>query len=115
MAIKDQFILHVLVSPIEIWEILTGWNQGVRHTRQKLGIGSTGNAGAGNPAINALWCAVGAKVGNNSIGEAKKDLSSRGISTEIPAPTYGYMWRDEFYVGTIDGDLANEWVMFSHR
>ena len=24
MMMKDQFILHVLVSPIEIWEILTG-------------------------------------------------------------------------------------------
>ena len=28
MATKDQFILHVLVSPIEIWEVLTEWNQG---------------------------------------------------------------------------------------
>ena len=34
---------------------------------------------------------------------------------EIPAPTYGYMRRDEFYVGTIDGKFANEWVMFPLR
>ena len=112
VVIKDQFILHVLVSPIEICEILMEWNHGLRLPRQKLRIGSAGNAGAGNPAINALWDVIAEKVGNNSIGEVKKDLASRGIVTEIPAPTYGYMRRDEFYVGTINGDLANEWVMF---
>ena len=54
MAIKDQFILNALVGQIEIWEIVMEWNQGVISTRKKLGIGSAGDAGAGNPAINAL-------------------------------------------------------------
>ena len=58
---------------------------------------------------------IEAKVGNNSIGEVKKDLSSRGIVTEIPAPTYGYMRRDDFYVGTIDENRTSEWVAFSLR
>ena len=115
MAIKDQFVLHVLVSPIEIWEILMEWNQGIVIPRQKLRIGSTGNAGAGNPAINALWGAVEEKLGNNSIGEAQEDLVRRGVATEIPAPTYGYMRRNEFYLGTIDVDLANGWVMYTLR
>ena len=67
VAIKDQFILHVLVSPIEIWEILMEWNQGIVIPRQKLRIGSAGHTGAGNPAINSLRGAIEAKVGNNSI------------------------------------------------
>ena len=54
-GMKDQFILHVLVIPIAICEILMGWNQGVKLPRQKLRIGSTGNAGDGDPSINALW------------------------------------------------------------
>ena len=44
VAIKDQCVLHVLVSPIDIWEILMGWNQGIVIPRQKWVIGSTGNA-----------------------------------------------------------------------
>ena len=71
MAIKDQFVFHVLVSPIEIWEILTGWNQEIRLTRQKFRIGSAGYAGHGNPEINALWEVIEEKVGNNAIGAAK--------------------------------------------
>ena len=40
VAINDQFALHVLVSPIEICEILMGWGQGVLIARQKLRINS---------------------------------------------------------------------------
>ena len=42
---KEHFILHVFVGAIEIWEILTEWNQGIKYPRQKLRIGTTGNAG----------------------------------------------------------------------
>ena len=57
---------------------------------------STGDAGLGNPAINSSWGAIEAKVGNNSIGEAQKEMASRGVLTGIPAPTYGYMGGDDF-------------------
>ena len=43
-AIKENFILHVFVSPVEIWEILTGRNQEIRFPRQKLRIGTARNA-----------------------------------------------------------------------
>ena len=58
VEMKGNFTPHVLVRPIAIWEILTAWNQGIQPQMQKLGIGPTGNAGLGTPAINALWEAL---------------------------------------------------------
>ena len=34
VMMKENFLLHVLVSPIEILEILMGWNHEIRHPRQ---------------------------------------------------------------------------------
>ena len=98
---KEHFVLHVIVSPIEIWEILMEWNHGIRSPRQKLRIGTTGNAGPGNPALNALTEVIEAIVGSNSIGEVQKDLTDRGAMAEIPPPTYGHMRRDDFYIGSL--------------
>ena len=50
-------------------------------------------------------------MGNNSIGEMQKGLESRGIVTEIPAPTYRYMRRGDLYVDTIGENLTNEWLL----
>ena len=77
VEMEESFLQHVFISPIEIWEILTGWNQGRRGPRRKLGIGNTGNAGAGNPSVNALLDVVGGVVGANSIGEAKRALEEK--------------------------------------
>ena len=86
------------------------WNQGKRDPRNKLRVGTTGNAGAGNPAINALLGGIGGVVGNHSIGEVKRVLEERGVLTEIPMPTHGYMRRDEFYSRALGDNLLNEWV-----
>ena len=112
---KGKFLLHVLLSPIEIWEILMAWNRGIQETRQKLRIGPAGNAGLGNPAINAMWEVIEAKVGNNSIGEMQKEMASRGVLTEIPAPTYGRARGDELHMGIIDENLVREWVPVALR
>ena len=45
----ESFLHHVFISPVEIWEILTGWNQGKRDPRRNLRIGNTGNAGGHGP------------------------------------------------------------------
>ena len=82
LVLKEHFILHLLVSPIEICEILTEWNQEIRQIRQKLRIGNTGNAGPGNPEINALVGAIDGIVGNNSIGEMRKGLGNKGAMAE---------------------------------
>ena len=34
---------------------------------------------------------------------------------ELPPPTYGYMRKDEFYTGSLDGNLLNEWVTYALR
>ena len=73
-------------------------------------IGPAGNAGLGNPEINALWEAIEAKVGNNSIWEMQKEMDSRRVLTELPAPTYGYARGEDFHMGIIDGNLVNEWA-----
>ena len=78
-------------------------------------IGYARNAGLGNPAINSLWGAIEAKVGNNPIGEMQKEMASRGVLTEIPAPTYGYARGDYFHMGVIDGNLVNEWALVALR
>ena len=78
-------------------------------------IGATGNAGQGNPAINALAEVIGGIVGDHSIGEVQEGLASRGAIAEIPPPTYGYMRRDEFYTGSLGDNLSNEWVPYAMR
>ena len=88
---KGEFILHVLVSPVEIWEILTEWGQRIQAARQKLRIWSTGTACLGNPAINAIWEAIEAKVENSSIWGDAEWFRSKEVVAEIPSPTYGYM------------------------
>ena len=60
---KEQFLPHALVSPVEIWEILMEWNHDIRHQRQNLRVGETGNAGPGNPVINALVEVIDGLVG----------------------------------------------------
>ena len=67
VVMKDKFLLRVLAIPIEIWEILMAWNQGIQAQRKKLRIGSTGGAGLGDPEINALCDVIEAQVGDNSI------------------------------------------------
>ena len=64
----------------------------------------------GNPAIHALVEAIDGIVGSNSIGEVQKGLVNRGAIAVIPAPTYGYMRKDEFYTGPLEDNLLNEWV-----
>ena len=54
LEMKEQVPHHMFISPVGIWEILMEWNQGIKNQRHKLRIGNTGNAGAGNHAINAL-------------------------------------------------------------
>ena len=112
---KDKFLRQVLAGPIEIWEILMARNQGIQAPRQKLRIGSTGGACLGNPEVNDLWGEIEAQVGSNSIGEMQKEMASRGVLTEIPAPTYGYTRGDDFHMGIIDGNLVNEWIMGALR
>ena len=51
----------------------------------------------------------------NTIGEVRNDLVCRGVAAGNPAPKYGYLRRNEFYVGAIDGGLANDWVMYTLR
>ena len=115
MEMEEYFLLHVFISPIEIWEMLTERNQGIRNPRRKLRIGNTGNAGPGNPAINALLDLVEGVVGANSIGEVKKDLAQREAKAEFPPPPYGYLRRDEFYTRSLDDNLPNEWVTHALR
>ena len=112
VMMKEHFLLHVLVIPIEI---LMAWNHEIRHPRQKLRIGATGNAGPGNPAINALVEVIDGIVGSNIIGEAQKGLVNLGAIAVIPAPTYGYMRKDEFYAGSSGGNLLNEWAPYALR
>ena len=111
----ERFLLHVLVQPIGIWGVLMEWNQEIRHPRQKLGIGTAGNAGPANPAINALVQVTDGIVGRNSIGEVQKGLVNRGAIAEIPAPTYGYIRKDDFYVGPLGDNLLNEWDPYALR
>ena len=72
IVMKEHFLLHVFVSPIEILEILMGRNHEIRPPRRKLRIGTTGNAGLGNPAINASADVIGEIVGSHSKGEVQK-------------------------------------------
>ena len=92
---KEHFLLNVLVSPTEIRGIPTEWNREIRNPTQTLRIGEKGHAGPGNPAING----IGGIVGRNSIVEVQKRLVNRGATAVIPAPTYGYMRKDEFIHG----------------
>ena len=78
-------------------------------------IGAAGNAGPGNPAINALVEVIDGIVGSNSIGEVQKELVNRGAIAEIPAPTYGYMRKAVFYAGSLGDNLLNEWVPYALR
>ena len=112
---KGKFILHVLVSPLEIWEILMAWNTRIQAKRHKLMIGSTGNSGLGNPEINSSRDVVEAKVGCVSIVEVQKEMASRGILTETPYPTHGCMRGDDFYMATMDGNLISDWVFWVLR
>ena len=112
---KEYFLLHVFVSPIEIWEMLMWRNQGISNPRRKLRIGDTGNAGPGNPAINALLYAIKGVVGINPIGEVKKESTQRNANAEFPPPTYGYMRQGEFYTGSLGGNLLNGWVTYALR
>ena len=34
---------------------------------------------------------------------------------ELPPNTYGYMRKDEFYTGSLAGNLLNEWVPYALR
>ena len=34
---------------------------------------------------------------------------------DLPPPTYGYMRKDEFYTGSLDGNLLYEWVPYALR
>ena len=94
MVMNDQFLFQVLVIPIAIWEILMEWNQGGNPQGKKLRIGSTGNAGAGNPAINALWEVIEAKVGKNSIwGSEEVLIKSRNSDRNPGAHVWAYAKR----------------------
>ena len=81
------FLLHVFVIPVAIFEMLMGWNRGIMNPRHKLRIGNTGNAGPGNPAINALFGVIEGVVGTNSIGEVKRDLIQRNATAELVPPS----------------------------
>ena len=65
----------------------------------------------GEPAINASCETIEAGVGGGPIEDVQNDLSERGVVSEIPMPTYGYMGRDEFYPRMVDGNLINDWVI----
>ena len=88
---------------------------GHRTSKTKIEIGTTGNAGPGNPERNALVEAIDGIVGSNSIGDVQKELTNRGAMAEVPPPTYGYMRRDEFYSGSLGDNLLNEWVPYELR
>ena len=115
VGMEEYILLHVFISPIEIWEILTGRNQGLRNPRRKLGIGNTGNAGPGNPATNAILDVIEGVVGANSFGEVKKESIQRNVTEELTPPTYGYMGKVEFYTRSVDGNLMNERVSHALR
>ena len=68
-------------------------NQGQRDPRNKLRIGNTGNAGEGNPAINALLDVIGGVVGNNSIGELKRVLEERCVAGDTHSDAWVYEAR----------------------
>ena len=74
LAIKGNFIPHVLVSPFEILEISTERNKNETHHRRKLRIRLTGNAGGGAPAINALAGTVDGVKGGRCLGGIKEAL-----------------------------------------
>ena len=65
----------------------------------------------GAPGINDLSETIEGFIRGRSLGEIGEDLGARGVVTEVPMPTYGYMRRDEFYHVSRDDDLINGWAL----
>ena len=62
------------------------------------------------PSINSSSGTIEGFIGGRSLVEMKDDLWSRGVASEVPLPTYGYMRKDEFYHVSKDDDLLNDWA-----
>ena len=41
----------------------------------------------------------------------QNELGERGVVSEVPMPTYGYMRRGIFYQAMADGNLINDWAI----
>ena len=54
---------------------------------------------------------IGGYIEWRSLVEIKNELGSRGVVSEAPMPTYGYMGKDEFYNMIKDADMINDWAM----
>ena len=88
-----------------------GWDQNeVTLPRRKLRIGATGTVG-GSPSINSSTEAVDAFIEGRSLVEIQNELGSRGVVSEVPIPTYGYMGKDEFYQSMLGEGLINDWAI----
>ena len=53
----------------------------------------TGHTGGGAPAINALAETIDGYIEGRSLVGMKNDLGPRGVFSEVPMPTYGYMGK----------------------
>ena len=72
---------------------------------------ATGTTGGGAPAINALTETIDGYIEGRTLVGIKNEPGSRGVASEVPIPTYGYMGKDEFYHMSNDGDLINGWAI----
>ena len=50
-------------------------------------------------------------IGGGSLVEMKDELGPKGVVSEVPMPTYGYMRKDEFYHVSNDEYLLNDWAL----
>ena len=74
-------------------------------------IGTTGSVGGGAPSTNDTTETIDGYIEGRSLVEIKIAPGSRGVLSEVPTPTYGYMRKDEFYHMGKDEDLINDWVV----
>ena len=58
---------------------------------------------------------IDAYIEGGSLVEIRRELGSKGVASEVPMPTYGYVRKDEFYHTSKDEDLINDWVVGALR
>ena len=110
LFLQDAFLQDVLLSPFEIWGILTGGNREEVGPMRKLRIGMTGNVGVRSAAINATAGGISGIVGGRALVEEKESLVASGEVAEAPSPTYGYLRSNALLFDRKADDLINAWV-----
>ena len=108
---EEAFFLHVMVIPFGIWGILMERGREEPNPKRQLRIRMAGNVGGGGAAaINASVETIEGFVGGGDRVEVQESLVARGVATEAPAPTYGYLRKNDVLFNRKDDDLISDWV-----